>query len=154
MTRSGDINRVGAFVFSDCPLRTLMRETLDAEAVKALMDVREACALPARYHEAVLPARHARLFSANSGVDATGQRDDGYYFDTYRQWGLAAMARKDLRAVNGASDDMRAVCRRVVMFALVPGDIGLQTRILEDAASATYASELAVQAAYYGESEA
>eukprot|EP00969_Alexandrium_andersonii_P234544 10355717-Alexandrium_andersonii.AAC.1 len=62
-----------------------MRETLDAEAAKALMDVREACALPARYHEAMLPARHARLFSANSGVDALGQRDDGYYFGACQQ---------------------------------------------------------------------
>lgn len=132
MARSGDINRIGAFVFSDCLLRTLMHETLDIEAVKALRDVREACALPAGHREAMLPTRCARLLPANSGLDAQGRFDYGWYFQTHGQSSLAAMARRDQAGVNSASDDLQAVCRRVVMFTPCARDIGLEVRILED----------------------
>jgi hypothetical protein len=149
MTRSGDIARVGAFVFSDTPLRTLMNEVLDCEAVKALLDIREVCALPARYHQAILPAGHARLFSANSGVDNGGNVDHGAYFAAYGQPALANMARKDLARVLAMSDDERATCRRVIIFTPTVQEIGLHTIALETAATAAYADELLVQEAYY-----
>ena len=149
MTRAGDITRAGAFVFSDAPLRTLMHEILDDEAVKALLDVREACSLPARYHAAILPAKHARLFSANSGVRVDGSVDHGAYFMTYRQMGLAYMARRDAGALRNMSDSEKAICRRVVMFTPSSSDIGLVVSALVDASASAYTDELEVQNAYY-----
>ena len=148
MTRAGDIVKAGAFVFSDAPLRTLMHETLGDEAVKALMDMREACSLPARYHVAILPAKHARLFSANSGVFHDSV-DHGAYFATYRQMGLAHMARRDAAALSRMSDNERAICRRVVMFTPTVADVGLALGALVDASADSYIEEMEIQHAYY-----
>jgi hypothetical protein len=149
MTRSGDMNSVGAFVFSDAPLMTLMNDVLSDEAVKSLVDVRETCAFPARYHTAVLPARHARIFSANCGIDQFGRPDAGFYFQTYRQHSLASLARRDTSALRVLSDDQQAIIRRVIIFVPQPSQIGVRTQVMSDAGAAQYAEELAVQAAYY-----
>jgi hypothetical protein len=149
MTRSGDMNSIGAFVFSDAPLMTLMNDVLSDEAVKSLVDVRETCAFPARYHTAVLPARHARIFSANCGIDPHGQPDAGFYFQTYRQYSLAALARRDTSTLRNLSDDQQAIIRRVIIFMPRPSQIGVRAQAMSDAGSAQYADELAVQAAYY-----
>ena len=73
----------------------------------------------------------------------------GAYFADYNQGALAAMARRDLQRVLALSDDDRAVLRRVVMFTPHPDEIGVQTAALVEATAAEYASELAVQDAYY-----
>ena len=111
--------------------------------------MRKACSYPARYHVAILPAGHARLFTADSGLDAAGNVDNGTYFEDYQQTALAAMARRDLPRVLTLSDDDRAVLRRVVMFTPRPQDIGVQTAVLAAATAADYAAELVVQDAYY-----
>jgi hypothetical protein len=150
MTRSGAIQQVGAFVLNDCPLRTLMNEILDNEAVKSLMDVRETCSFPARYHVATLPARHARLFSANSAIHADGSVDHGFYFASYRQTALAMMARRDLTGLLRMDDDQRAICHRVIMFTPSGDDIGLNVAPIRDAADVAYDDELEIQRAFYG----
>jgi len=149
VTRGGEVSQMGAFVFNDTPLRTLQNSTLDVEAMKSLVFVRESCSYPARYHSAILPAGHARLFTANAGLDADGNVDNGAYFADYNQGALAAMARRDLQRVLALSDDDRAVLRRVVMFTPQPDEIGVQTAALVEATASEYASELAVQDAYY-----
>ena len=117
--------------------------------MKSLVFVRESCAFPARYHNAILPAGHARLFTANSGLDLEGNVDNGSYFAEYHQHALATMARRNLQGVLALSDDDRAVLRRVVMFTPQPQDIGVQTAVLAAATAAEYTAELAVQEAYY-----
>jgi hypothetical protein len=149
MTRSGDMNSVGAFVFSDAPLMTLMNDVLSDEAVKSLVDVRETCAFPARYHTAVLPGRHARIFSANCGLNAAGQPDAGFYFQTYGQHSLALLARRDTVGLRFLSDDQQAIVRRVIIFVPQPTQIGVRAQVMATAGAAQYAEELAVQAAYY-----
>jgi hypothetical protein len=149
MTRSGDMSSIGAFVFSDAPLMTLMNDVLSDEAVKSLVDVRETCSFPARYHTAVLPARHARIFSANCGLSVTGLPDPGFYFQTYRQPALALLARRDVGAIRRLSDDQQAIVRRVIIFVPQPAQIGVRTRVITSAGAAQYDDELAIQAAYY-----
>jgi len=148
VTRNGDMSKMGAFVFNDAPLRTMMSTNLDNESMKSLLDVREACAFRSRYHDAVLPAAHARLFSCNSGVNYAGAADPGAYFATYGLHGLACMARRDLAAVNSISDDERALCRRVVMFTPTASDIGFNSHVLRQAAEHSYAAEQAVLQAF------
>ena len=140
---------MGAFVFNDTPLHVLQNSVLDVASMKSLIFVHEACFYPARYHAAILPAGHARRFTANSGLDADGNVDNGTYFADYHQCELAAMARSDLVGVQAMSDDDRAVLRRVVMFTPQPQDIGVQTAVLAAATAAEYTAELAVQEAYY-----
>jgi hypothetical protein len=149
VTRGGEVSQMGAFVFNDTPLRTLAHNTLDVESMKSLVFVRESCAYPARYHNAILPAGHARLFTANSGLDLEGNVDNGSYFAEYHQHALATMARRNLQGVLALSDDDRAVLRWVVMFTPQPQDIGVQTAVLAAATAAEYTAELAVQDAYY-----
>jgi hypothetical protein len=149
MTRSGDMNSVGAFVFSDAPLMTLMNDVLSDEAVKALVDVRETCAFPARYHTAVLPSRHARVFSANCGLNVFGQPDPGFYFETYHQASLALLARRDIEGLRRLSDDHQAIVRRAIIFVPQPAQIGVRAQVMVDAGAAQYAEELAIQEAYY-----
>jgi len=150
VTRGGEVSQMGAFVFNDTPLRTLANNVLDVESMKSLVFVRESCAFPARYHNAILPAGHARLFTANSGLDLEGNVDNGSYFAEYHQHALATMARRNLQGVLALSDDDRAVLRRVVMFTPSPQDIGVQTAVLAaTTAAAEYTAELAVQEAYY-----
>jgi hypothetical protein len=149
VTRGGEVSQMGAFVFNDTPLRTLAHNVLDVESMKSLVFVRESCAYPARYHNAILPAGHARLFTANSGLDLEGNVDNGSYFADYNQHALATMARRNLQGVLALSDDDRAVLRRVIMFTPQPQDIGVQTAVLAAATAAEYSAELAVQDAYY-----
>jgi hypothetical protein len=147
LTRSGEIHKVGAFVFDDAPLMSLMNERLDMEHMKALLGVREVCSYPARYHTAVLPSRHARLFTANSGVH-DGVVDHGAFFDRFHLTALANMARKNGAALRVMDEDGRAMCRRVVMFAPTEAEIGCTTVALQAENDALYAEELAVQEAY------
>jgi hypothetical protein len=149
LTRSGDMNSIGAFVFSDAPLMTLMNDVLSDEAVKALVDVRETCAFPARYHTAVLPARYARIFSANCGLNISGQPDPGFYFQTYHQSSLALLARRDIDGLRRLSDDHQAIVRRAIVFVPQPSDIGVRVQPMLDAGTSQYAEELAIQEAYY-----
>jgi hypothetical protein len=149
VTRGGEVSQMGAFVFNDTPLRTLAHNVLDVESMKSLVFVRESCAYPARYHNAILPAGHARLFTANSGLDLEGNVDNGSYFADYNQHALATMARRNLQGVLALSDDDRAVLRRVIIFTPSPQDIGVQTAVLAAATAAEYTAELAVQEAYY-----
>jgi hypothetical protein len=149
VTKNGDMTKVGAFVFNDTPLRTLMNEIMSTEATKALMDVREPCAYTARYHDAILPRLHARLFSCNSGLHPDGTVDNGHYFCTNRQPALASMARRDLSSILSMTDDDHALCRRVVMFTPTARDIGLQTEGLIADAAAAYEQELEIRSRYY-----
>ena len=133
---------MGAFVFNDAPLRTLMASILSLEDLKSLFDVREEASIPARYATAIFPSRCPRLFIANSGSNA----DAGHYFSTYGYEDLVKFARRE--SLDGFNADTLAVLRRMIIFKPTRAQIGFRPQHLQSRSGIDYDAEVARRQAF------
>ena len=138
---------MGAFLFNDAPMRTLMANRLSEENVKGLYDVRARSAIPARYADAIFPAQIPRIFTMNWGPG----NDAGFFWDTYGHRSVANFVRRNQVAVHGHSSDERATFSRMVVFIPSREELGFVNAVLAQHGAASYAEELARQQAYFDE---
>ena len=109
---------MGAFVFADMKMVSLMNSRLDTEHLKALLGVYESGAVPGRYHQVLFPADVPRIFSCQVGKKTPSSFDAGVYFDRECMPGLAALARKSMADVARLSDDDIAMTRRSIVWVI------------------------------------
>jgi energy-coupling factor transporter ATP-binding protein EcfA2 len=126
LSRQGQMATLAAYVFHDCELKSLIDNTLSHEAIKAMCDVNETAAIPARYHNAIFTKNRPRIFTCNLGRD----NEAGDWFMRNNAPALAALARKDIDALRRMSDDDQAVARRAVVFFATCDQVGANTQKL------------------------
>ena len=124
LTKENQMQMLGCFVLGDFEWTFGQRERLSLEEVKGIVRVQEQAEHRARYGNGRWPAEVARLFSLNIDKDCNDVSDPGLKFAKYDLEGLAALARNNLTAVLGLSDDHKALARGAIM-CIVPRDVVL-----------------------------
>ena len=148
VTKTGRMSSLGAFLFNDTPLKTLMSSMLSPENLKSLVDVREASAVPSRYGDSIFPSRVPRIFTANTG-DAN---DAGFYFDSYGHSQIGDFARRNQDAVRMMNADVLATVRRMIIFTPTMEQIGFAAQTLVESATADYEAERQLREEYFANS--
>lgn len=127
LTRSGLINQVGSFVFSDFSWVSLMNTRLMDEDIMAILDVAEPASFKCRYHVGIMEKFVPRFFCINAGKTADGGMDHGAGFDEDGLAVLGALARG--QSLQNFTDKQVAMARRVVIFPITTDDdIALDVR--------------------------
>ncbi len=124
LTREGLMNKFGAIVLGDFTWTYGQKESLDMESRKGILRTEEIAEHKARFYNGRWPAEVARLFSSNHDKDDGGNIDVGYAFEAQLMPALAALARKDQKAIDDMSDDQIAMARSCVM-CVIPKDLKL-----------------------------
>ena len=145
VTKAGKMCNMGAFVFNDCPLRTMMSTVLDNEDLKMLFDCREQTSIRARYNVAAFPEFHPRMFTANSGPGG----DMGHYFEKFGHHDVAAFVRKDYARMNNIDDaDLLGTFRRMIIFNPTRQQIGFRTASIAAQGQVNYQEEITRRQAF------
>ena len=130
LTRTGHMNKMGCFCFSDFELKSKLSERLSMEDIKQFLFVQERASIGARHHVAVFPEHIPRLWAINSGLvemDGYGRAPEmvespGHWFEREDRGLGNCIALKHLAEGNeewltySASAHQRAQARRIIIF--------------------------------------
>jgi hypothetical protein len=149
-TKAGEMGSMGAFVFADMVMKTLMNTRLEDEHLKALFGVYETTAVPGRYHQVIFPKDVPRMFSCQVGKRTNTGCDAGVYFDREGLPGLAALARRDEDELAMLSDDDIAMARRSIVWVIPDTKfIGVKKEAITRDKRSIVEAALAAERSYY-----
>jgi hypothetical protein len=152
LTKHNEVTNKAMLGLADFEMTVLMNTPLTMREKLNLLSMDEKCETRGRYHQVIVPMGMRKVFSANFGVNPDGSDDPGGFFEEHGLYGVAALARGDLKALlscpAGGLD--RAAARRVAVL-VTHEDFGIDVQALEDAGEAEHAEELAREAAYWAD---